>query len=1092
MPARRALRRLCWVIMVALALAHQPRVGTAAEAEAQAQQILRAAGIKGGLVVHLGCGDGKLTAALRANDSTLVHGLDADGAKIAQARKHIESLGLYGEVSVERLGGDRLPYIDNLVNLVVSEDLGSVPVAEALRVLCPKGVAYVKRGGKWEKTVKPWPEGIDEWTHYLHGPDNNAVANDTVVDLPRRMQWTGGPRWARHHDHTASMSALVSANGRLFHIMDEGPKASIRLPSEWYLTGRDAFNGTILWKRRIASWWPRLFPLKSGPAILPRRLVAVGDAVYTTLALDAPLTALDAATGKTLRTYTGTKGTEEVIASDGTLFVVADPGFRDKLKGFRQKWSHCWTAQRNRSSQFAWKGNPRWLLAIEADTGRVLWKKKAPVAPLTLAVDGERVYAALNDTLVALSRKTGERVWTSEKVSRRNTTAFAPSLVLHRGVVLFHGGGGGGRRRGGAGIVAFSAKTGETLWKGRLQPTSHFCPWDTLCIDGLVWSGAIAGGRHSGEYVGLDVKTGAVKKRFPMDVKAFWMHQRCYPSKATVKYILGARIGTEFVSPSTGHWDIHHWLRGGCIYGIMPCNGFVYATPHSCACYMQSMLDGFCAIAPAAAAPAAQPTAPRLERGPAYGQIGNRQSAIGNDDWPTFRHDPARSGHTKSSVPTRLKQSWTTQIGGKLTQPVIADGKVYVASVDRHTVHALDAASGTEAWKFTAGGRVDSPPTIHEGRVLFGSADGHVYALRASDGVLAWRFRAAPANQRLMSYNQLESVWPVHGSVLVQGGVLYCVAGRFAFLDGGMRLLRLNPETGEKISETVLDSNDPKTGKNLQTRMRGKQMPVAHADVLSSDGKYVYMRAQQFDLEGKRTGLDQGDAIVQGGEGMHLFCPIGFLDDSWWHRSYWLYGRNFDEGWGEWFVSARYVPAGRILVCDDSTVFGYGREPQYLCNSSVFEYRLFAADKKFLPRRANQVRKVRKDIVDWKKLARLPESSLSAVGYRWKRLHPPMLARAMALAGDTLFVAGPPDVVDEKDVWGRSPESEAQAKLKAQSAALKGEKGALLWAVSAKDGQKLAELQLDMLPVFDGMAAANGRLYISTQAGRLVCMRSGQ
>ncbi|MCK4294095.1 MAG: hypothetical protein KAY65_12930, partial [Planctomycetes bacterium] len=38
----------------------------------RARQILDATGVKGGLVVHIGCGDGKLTAALRANDSFIV------------------------------------------------------------------------------------------------------------------------------------------------------------------------------------------------------------------------------------------------------------------------------------------------------------------------------------------------------------------------------------------------------------------------------------------------------------------------------------------------------------------------------------------------------------------------------------------------------------------------------------------------------------------------------------------------------------------------------------------------------------------------------------------------------------------------------------------------------------------------------------------------------------------------------------------------------------------------------------------------------------------------------------------------------------
>ena len=65
----------------------------AAPAEQEAKTILGASGVKGGLVVHLGCGDGKATVALHANDSYLVHGLDADAANVAKARAHIEKAG---------------------------------------------------------------------------------------------------------------------------------------------------------------------------------------------------------------------------------------------------------------------------------------------------------------------------------------------------------------------------------------------------------------------------------------------------------------------------------------------------------------------------------------------------------------------------------------------------------------------------------------------------------------------------------------------------------------------------------------------------------------------------------------------------------------------------------------------------------------------------------------------------------------------------------------------------------------------------------------------------------------------------------------
>ncbi|MHC4398349.1 MAG: hypothetical protein ACYTG0_01575 [Planctomycetota bacterium] len=84
------------------------------------------------------------------------------------------------------------------------------------------------------------------------------------------------------------------------------------------------------------------------------------------------------------------------------------------------------------------------------------------------------------------------------------------------------------------------------------------------------------------------------------------------------------------------------------------------------------------------------------------------------------------------------------------------------------------------------------------------------------------RFRAAPRDNRLMAFEQLESVWPVHGSVLIHEDILYCVAGRSMFVDGGMRLLKLDPVTGEKLSEVILDDKDPETGETQKTRSLGR------------------------------------------------------------------------------------------------------------------------------------------------------------------------------------------------------------------------------------------------------------------------------
>ncbi|UCG16910.1 MAG: PQQ-binding-like beta-propeller repeat protein, partial [Phycisphaerales bacterium] len=769
------------------------------EAGLLATQILRMTGVRGGLVVQLGCGGGQLTAALHADDGYLVHGLDRDAENVGRARQHVRSLGLYGIVSVDRLVGTRLPYVDNLVNLVVAEDLDGVPLEEVRRVLCPQGVAYVRQNGQWTKTVKPRPAGIDEWTHYLYDAQGNAVSHDTAVGPPRHLQWVGSPRWSRHHDRMASMSALVSAGGRIFYIMDEGSRASIQLPPKWVLIARDAFNGTILWKRPLESaWHPHLYPFKSGPAQLPRRLVAVGERVYVTLGRDAPLRVLDAATGKTIRTIDDSRATEEIIVSQGVLFLLVTETPVEWEK-FRSLSSNVGQERVRVAKQWPWNEKPRQLLAVDTESGRTLWRREYRVVPLTLAADEKNLCFHDGERIVCLDHTNGHRRWRSDPVGRRPSIAsnFGPTLVLHEDVVLFSG---GDRRQSGLDLAS-----GRILWSAEHPRSGDNSPEDLLVIGGLVWSGATAGVNDSGVFRGRDLHTGEVKSEFPPSVETYWFHHRCHRAKATDKYILTSRTGIEFVDYRAKSWEIHHWVRGGCIYGVMPCNGQVYAPPHDCACYPEAKLCGFNALAPAAArrpVPKDLPDADRLQRGPAYGQDVRNADRRG-DDWPTYRHDGARSGFTKTAVPGELKEAWRTDLGSRLTSVVVAEDRLFVASADTHTVHALDQYSGAAAWSYTAGGRIDSPPTVYQGRVLFGSADGWVYCLRAADGELVWRFRAAPEDRRLTSYEQIESVWPVHGSVLVQDGILYCVAGRSMFLDGGLRLLRLNPATGRNLSETV-------------------------------------------------------------------------------------------------------------------------------------------------------------------------------------------------------------------------------------------------------------------------------------------------
>ncbi|MHC4506010.1 MAG: outer membrane protein assembly factor BamB family protein, partial [Planctomycetota bacterium] len=431
-----------------------------------ARRIIETTGIKGGLVVHVGCADGTLTAALRANDSYLVHGIDADAGNVERAREHIRRLGLYGNVSAERWTGDRLPYADNLVNLLVAERPGGIPADEMMRVLCPGGVAYIKKAGTWTKSVKPRPADIDEWTHFLHGPGNNAVAKDTVVAPPRHLQWISGPLWLRSHEIPSGFQAQVVGGGRVFYILDEGPIGITdqRIPERWSIYCRDAFNGRLLWQKDLPEWgWPMWAKDRAGkdwtklrafrtvvPPSNQRRMVTDGDRLHVTLGFNAPVSILDAATGSPVATVQGTENTDELLLSDGILLA--------KRKG--QAGGHE-------------------LVAAKAEGGDVLWRKAVgAIRNLQLAIDDGRVFCIPGRPLEARELRTGKKLWQVNAAVQGSQ-----NMVATEGVVVLLG------RRD---LASHDAKTGKVLWKRNIHSRGGGEGPDLFVVGGLAWPGIMS------------------------------------------------------------------------------------------------------------------------------------------------------------------------------------------------------------------------------------------------------------------------------------------------------------------------------------------------------------------------------------------------------------------------------------------------------------------------------------------------------------------------------------------------------------------------------------------------------------------------
>lgn len=1044
-------------------------------AKRQAEKILNACDVKGGLIIHIGCGDGKLTAALCANERYIVQGLDSDAKNVEQARKHIRSLGIYGKVSVDNLNSNRLPYADNLVNLVVAEELGRTSMDEVMRVLAPNGVAYIKKGRKsstgsvepWMKKVKSWPKEIDEWTHFLHDASNNAVAKDTQVGPPRRLKWVCGPLWSRSHEFTSSLCAIVSAKGRVFYVFDEGLTGvtTQSLPERWTLIARDAFNGLLLWKRPLTQWGSGTWKnraLRSIPLTIPRCLVAEGDRVFITLGYKAGVSVLDAATGEILTTYKGTEGTEEVRCIQGILVL---------RKGASA------------------------VMAIDTKTGKKLWEATGKIQPFSLAARDGKVFYQAGQWLLCLRARDGKQLW------RTPSKSPISLLVVHDACILLLS-----RTE----LQAVSVDTGKSIWavKAGIRRNELFIANNQLWH----WEG--------NRIVGRDLLMGKVTTRLNTDdVFTPGHHLRCYQSKATENFLITPNRGVEFVSMTGGVNTQNDWLRGPCRYGIMPCNGLLYAPPHPCFCYPGVMLTGFNALAPAQKSEVKSRKSKRLEKGSAYGQsLRSAPGPLCSDDWPTYRRNGRRTGATDCEVPALVTKQWQVHLQGRLTAPVVCGERVYVAAKDEHTLYAFDVKNGRSLWQFTAGGRIDSPPSVYGGLVLFGCADGRVYCLRASDGEMVWRFTAAPSDRRIIAFGQLESPWRVHGSILVKDGVAYCTAGRSTYLDGGIRVFGLEPETGRVLYETCLDTW-ARTREDAENKpfIPGYHIEGARSDILVSEGDYIYIGQYKLDrsltkqetpyvMADPDNGTDamglaelmnrpfvqsmetmEKDEKVQrdwqlrvwpqmakqhkakyGGSnlgdrkmGRHVLSTGGFLDDSWFNRTFWMYSAT----WPGFYIANRASKTGQLLVVGPEKTYAVQAYPSRNLQSPLFTpaaggYLLFADDNDNEPVIPDYTRGVPKGIGFTR---RQPP-----IWHHWA----PVRIRAMVLANKTLFVAGPPDVIDPDDPM----------------AAFEGGKGGLLWAISAADGKKLAEYKLESPPIFDGMVAANGRLYISTRDGRLLCM----
>ncbi len=996
----------------------------------QVADTVKQARIAGGIIVVVNGSAATYDDA--AATGCTVHGLDTDWERLAAHRKRLGEGGRNGRVSVHGFDGKALPYIDNLVNLIVIED-GVIHKAEVMRVLVPRGIALFKRGGSWSKTVKSVPDDIDEWNQYLRNADNNAVSTDKVGP-PERLRWTGGTRWGRSHMSWVTVTSMLTANGRLFTIEDLETVEYHKLPARFHLVARDAFNGCELWHRPFRGWHETASYVKFVPTQLQRRMAAIGDKVYCTPGYTVPIGVYDAATGNEVKVFADTEKTVEFVVDRGVIYAVIGAPYGIPTPTARDVT----------------------LRALDAESGAERWAKRIQgYVGGSIAVKGTVLAYCTNNKVICCDAASGGESWIAgspglnvkpaKRVKGKRPQGpmggqdnLNPTLVLTDSMVYCSTV---------TSVKAYDLKNGKPAWTGK-NAQNYMKMSDLFVADGLVWTGLMNG--H-------DPKTGQLKRKLTQVMNQPMGHDRCYRNRITETYFINSKTGgTDFI-PLRGRGEFPApWVRATCGLGALPANGMLYSSPYSCSCVKGAMLTAFNGLYSQDRAEGRVmeiPSVKRLVKGKAYGSRPSASCSSG--DWPVYRNGNARSGLTKSPVGGKLAPAWQVKLPSLPTATTVVGDLVFVAARESHMLYALSREDGATRWTYTAGGRIDSPPTHHEGFLIFGSRDGWVHCVRADDGSLAWRFCDLPAQRLVCANGQLESAWPVSGAVMIRDGLAYFCAGRNSFLDGGLVVYALNPLSGQVVHRRQVNGPYAKNGFPVLGK-RNTRLEGFKGGIFSSEGNLLYIRHQAFKPDLTPIQLSQ---LKQ----PHLIASGGFLDDVPQHRTYWTIDTDLCYGPNTGTPGAG--PQGDILVMDGDVFYeirGYlpGRHSTRM--NPQKGYTLFSG------RRAASGAGV------WK--ANAKTRSVPRTGSwktRWSQ-QVPLSGNALVVAGDTVIAAGVP----LKPSFQMPELSDTYA----------GKRGGLLWTASATDGTKIAELELPAQPVWDGLSVAHGQCFITLRDGTVMCL----
>ncbi len=774
-----------------------------------ANTVLQQTGVDAGLCLVVGNLGTPLLADLTNSGKMLVSALVKDDKTVSEYRDFVGSKGLRGFVSIERpFSLSPLPFGGNVVNLLVADldDLGaSAPnEAEVMRVLAPFGAAYVKMSGTWKTLKKGMPENMDDWTHRYHRQDGNPISNDRAVRSPSdRIRFHTGLRYGMD-----LKSSFVMSEGYYFQELEISNNGKIST----YLSCRNALNGIPIW--RIEGL--------SGGVGKNRPNPIIGDGlVFTMLKKDTPIQAYDLKTGALVREFpgAGTFKDSDITTREGTyahaiyfrktLFVpnVKNLTALDVSNG-AVKW------------QYAAKDN--WVIFPVADTvNNKIFVAEGPRNQESGRWDGADITA-----VVCLNAIDGKVLWRCDSfVGKGGGTQPNPNLtqlIYSDGNVYMFSAIGIIAKNGDPYFGKIRASDGAYLWGShyQLQPTRYKRSYgDRKYVDGKassywgtdILSEVIGGERgniaqvgmirkgipyatEAGGFVPLDPETGK-----PLPRQESTLGNKCERAVATQDYFITAAV--SMTSWEDRKWSQSFITRSACSGAGTPAYGGLYFGSGWCTCH--NNLRGLVCLT-SSTNEALRAPVPDGER--------TRTSPLAT----LSTVSPQK--YDKSNL---IVNEWDENFymwNQTETPKVSVVGLTVSAKMHEGLVLASDG--GGVKWAFQAGGRISRAPIVYNNRLYFGSHDGWVYCLNPANGALQWQFLAAPVEEKIVAFGQLESRWPVHG-VGEADGMITCAAGRHSEADGGIWVWALDPVTGKATSKVRFYSPAYVPGDSKTNQSRG-------------------------------------------------------------------------------------------------------------------------------------------------------------------------------------------------------------------------------------------------------------------------------